>query len=1315
MIDVRVIIDPFERRIESHRINWAAQTPEQLVAQLCSGWSVPVDVYVAGRKIREEEYTRTLANAVSVVIAPRMGAQVVALVAKAIIVAIIAALVGLAIAALFPPTLPEIRRREEDSQTLGFSGMVTDYVPLGPIPVSYGEAEVPGTVIETELSDFFTAVVCLGHGRIESIGGVVPIGGVAENLSGAGLPQNLRVNGASLLPVEDGTLVSFRTGFPGQPPFDGIRTGTFIAGAGNLDDFNSAASVEIVNSVDRVVALLQFPQGLYRVDVAGDPVPLPNPIGFDVRVTKAGRVVASEEIFVGSRPGNVRDAFVVPIDVAVPAFVTPAFTVTLRRTQAKGPLTEQSSANFLGVNAANILRLSYPSLVVVQIRLPLTETIAGGQPQFRFRCKNRQLRTWREEGAALGIANISSAANAVITIAVPHPYPPPAVGPGSGVAVRVEGVVGAAPNSPNGTWIARTVDTTRIEIDADTSTSGGSGGTVTFLHGFGFGGAELYEGWPAGTGPAIYKYPIGSNPAWVLLDWLTKPYGLGNYFRRPELQLDLSSFRRWSQYCDQEIVGAGGIGRPRYRFDGTLDKQVSAWDYVTAILHAGGASLILRGRKIVVKYSYRDAHGGEDPSVADLGATLNPADPLYVPPRAVDNGERWEIAYTQIFCGGNLQNYRCQVVNTALRPTVIDVAILNRDIGYELDPIPVVDPHAPGLDTAPGTYLNAVGIIRESVTYLGVTRPLQARYIARFSHNVNRLSRTVVTFECGTDALFCEPGDIIGVQTAALKPRTVQRETDGSWQEGFALFTAEGWAGTQSALKLAGDILIPADEDWQAFVLDAADEVVHLWIAAVGGDRSFPAGSAIPIADPDPPHSSTTVELAAEPRPCAIGPVDRTITAYEIVQIDTNTDLVSTITAMEWHPEFYDLSGLAENEDSAAATDDVRSDALAPVADYPEVAAIRVLRTTRGSHRVTWRPEAGFEGRRARVFASRDDGETWQLLGETTSSTLETQLAAGPIRIAVSLSDALGRAAPLSQSTTAEVEVEECAPEYVPPVGGFRAETRPGLGALRFAWSPIQFDDLDYVEVREGPTWFESRVLGRSRAPFLWAAPRTETTTFLARARSKRTGLYSAVVATATGAGVVPDLWTIASGHPVVDLDGSAAGTHDGTEFDAGADRLQLVAGAHVGTYTMAEVDLGTAALRWWSVWARTSAAQLATIADADLAAGSGEARWWTPGGREPTPRRRGLAFEHTLGSLAGATIAAVADWDVHGPPGTIGHHTQVLTEVRYHDGTSYGAWGSYDGPDVRTAQKIQVRLVLHRRSEGYAVLVDELQVTAGE
>jgi hypothetical protein len=235
-------------------------------------------------------------------------------------------------------------------------------------------------------------------------------------------------------------------------------------------------------------------------------------------------------------------------------------------------------------------------------------------------------------------------------------------------------------------------------------------------------------------------HPPGRNPAWILLDFLLAPWGLGRWLG--EADIDLPAFRRWAAFCDSDPSPASPWGEPAFCCDLVGDAPRPAWEWVLAICAAGRAAPVYRNGKISVSYQYRDAHSDAGVSVSAKSAV-------------------------QLLSSSQVENVQVTWLPKANRPTAFLFQYLNETQLYAQDVFPVEDFESALNDPA---NLQPEDYRPETIQAYGVTRPSQIFREGIFRHRVQRLVRRELTFRTGPWALAAEIGDLILFQHETLRP-----------------------------------------------------------------------------------------------------------------------------------------------------------------------------------------------------------------------------------------------------------------------------------------------------------------------------------------------------------------------------------------------------------------------------------------------------------------------------------------------------------------------------------------------------------------
>ena len=332
--------------------------------------------------------------------------------------------VGAAIAKLVP--IPQdLGRDDNSSQTYAWDGMQTEAGPGGTIPLIYGEIDVPGTVVSSAVrpaadgSESLYQLVVLGHGPLHSVGGILGDAQGHADLLGSEnrpLPEHVRING-QILDTTPGApnggigparvIMGIRLGKPGQGPL-GFEPSDpqngFPYGPGNLvtvstplDDALNHGIATIppppVGGINTTVtAVVRFPGGLYALDNDGNPQA--HQLQFDLHWRVAGSSAAWSPVLspwtaVGRLdrvPFSVAHTFTLPGDEEK--------EVRVQRVTVRGTTRQIDAAVFTLCSYEFDYSLAYPGLAYVGIQIRGSELRSGGQPNYRFRVRGREVRVW---------------------------------------------------------------------------------------------------------------------------------------------------------------------------------------------------------------------------------------------------------------------------------------------------------------------------------------------------------------------------------------------------------------------------------------------------------------------------------------------------------------------------------------------------------------------------------------------------------------------------------------------------------------------------------------------------------------------------------------------------------------------------------------------------------------------------------------------------------------------------------------------------------------------------------------------------------
>ena len=213
-----------------------------------------------------------------------------------------------------------------------------------------------------------------------------------------------------------------------------------------------------------------------------------------------------------------------------------------------------------------------------------------------------------------------------------------------------------------------------------------------------------------------YIEAFSANPAWCLRDLLTNSrYGLGQFILTSDI--DDASFLAAAKYCDEGVENVYGKKEKRTRLDIVLDRSNFAPDIVNNI------AATFRG---LISYS-----NGKVRLVIE---------------NAVD--------YTQIFNMGNIvkDSFSMRYHSAKEVPNILILEYTNKDKDYARDAIEVADEDS----IAAGNPIR-----QERIQFFGATRPSQLIREGRILVNKLKSNTRSISFKAYTDALLCQPGDVI--------------------------------------------------------------------------------------------------------------------------------------------------------------------------------------------------------------------------------------------------------------------------------------------------------------------------------------------------------------------------------------------------------------------------------------------------------------------------------------------------------------------------------------------------------------------------
>lgn len=736
-----------------------------------------------------------------------------------------------------------------------------------------------------------------------------------------------------------------------------------------------------------------------------------------------------------------------------------------------------------------------------------------------------------------------------------------------------------------------------------------------------------------------HTYPPGRNPAWILLDFLTQPWGLGQYVDDDDL--DLPAFAAWAVWCDRDPNPGAPWGEPQFTCDLVIDESRPAWEWVLAICEAGRAAPVFKNGKISIVYEYAAAHA--------QGSVDVPAK-----------------APTQLFSTSNVTDLSVTWLPRATRPTAYMFQFLNEEQFWQQDVFPVQDPTSTLDDpTEPDELVERYR--PEQAQIYSVTRPTQVYREGIYRHRVNRLVTRRIDFVTGRWALAAEVGDLIDVEHDTLRP-----------------------FGTDVPVKCAvmadasSSTSVTVDHDlrsgpWDAVVFrDGDGEPVHAGINSMTGTTVDGRPATILTLD-----TAVTVDAGAV---AVVGMDEKLVETYRITAIEMREDFTHAITALEWVPEVYDDIAPGDYSDGFAGGSDFAVEADEGGKESPIPTSITITKVENG-HRITFAKPPERRAQTARVFLRGSDDDRWAAAGATDGNAVDVRgLRSGStVQVSVVIDSLEGDAdRPAEAGERATLTVPEWLPLTVPAVTNVRELVTEDRTEWR--WSAVT--GAVAYEIRAGEAWAGAPVVARVAEPRIaWDRPPVvDVFHIVAVATDGRQGNPTRFEPTA-----------FTPGTAYVDVDDTWAGTHSGTEDDGG--ELTLSGANLEGTYTSPEFDAGADGAYLWRIGIEAADESLETVDDVTDRLSSPELDWRCVDGRDASPARPGVDWDRTVDDVTAALDDLPDNEFVHGRAGHVGSHVLFTLESRFRtEAGSYGAWAEHtDG--IRTARYAQWRVRLDRES----------------
>lgn len=1256
--------------------------------------SVPILCAVNGEELPDDQLDVDLPDGVDVLLLPQTssGIDIGALIVQALIATAVSFAVNYALQQLLPRPKPAglaAERGDQSSATYAWDGIATNYTQGFPVPWVYGRDGVGGTVISSDLlaltstdgvlDDRLRIVLALGEGPIAAIGDTP-----AAELDDLGgdvsrpLPSDIRVNGNLLestqtaITVRQIVLTASWTGTEpavGDTLFIYDAAGVVQQGTLQVRGFNNAQKTDI-----DCLELSVIPPALSPIGAAGQRVRFLDAAVIGQATIQSAfntlRLVGSPGARAWIRPGDLDQS-------PLPTNPFRGSSVAFSPQAALNEVNEEAIYTYEGTDEISTVAfvVAFPAGLYAQ---GANGALAQYSVVLRASWRPVGSTTWRSfyrpqgNGSFLSDRIVRAARFSTLLDSfggdLTRTGDPPVAGP---IEVRLQRLSPGGGSDTSSACVWRNVSFNQaqilayprvallgLELTAGARFAGGLPNVKCRIDGLLVRVWDEAEGfsprtWNVPAAPFDFMlHPPGRNPAWILLDFLTAPWGLGAYLT--DQDLDLASFRRWAAFCDSDPSPSDPWDSPAFQCDLVGDTPRPAWEWVLAICAAGRATPVYRNGKLGIVYQYRDAHG-------DAG--------IAIPAKTV----------TQLITAGNCQDVAVTWLPKANRFNVLQYQFVDEDQDYAQNVLTVPDLESSMDDPAS---LRPEEWRPQTVQAYGVTRRAQLWREGVWSHRITRLVRRELVFTCGPQVLAAEIGDLIDFEHELLRP--------------FGTDVPVNMCVTKDALgvnQIEVDHVVVGATQIVARGEDGVPITRTITGIVVSGSISRLTVSGSPV----------TLKKGAT---CVVGLTSKLTETYQIVAITLQKDLRREVRALQWVPEVYDEITPTEYADGGFDVQ-VESVLRQPNPDAePSIEDLRVTALHGGQHEATWARPANRPGASTRLYLRDQDRDTWTPIGETAG---EAMLVSGltPGRsytIAASLQRSDGEWQFPDVATQVDYAAEEFPPSSPQPLSNLFV-LDAGDHVL-VSWDPQGARDVVGYELREGSDWTSGRVLYTGSTPLvrLLSAPLGGSAMVAARSSS---GLYGPPRLL-----TLPD-WkprgTVQAAF-LNDFATTPGGTHSGTAFGSGV--IALTGSLLSGTYESPELDLGYQAAAWWQVSVDTRELDLLTVDEAQFEVGSGEARWRTANGRPASPAAPGIDWETAVDDVAVLVDDLPASRLVHGLVGETGSHTRVLVESRFFAG---GVWSSYarHGDQWRSASKLQVRLTLQREDARYQPSVSRLRLAA--
>lgn len=329
------------------------------------------------------------------------------------------------LATLFAPALPSPEPSDPGSPTFDLAGLRNTSLVGIAQPLLYGEHRVGGNFIHgfqksSDGKSILYLMMFVSRGPIQSIAGLTAD---ADELTGDAIPDDIQIDGS---PAKNyGAAVSVRLGGSDQtamPGFNEITTATsYTQTLSPATPFTHVTAQE----VDAFDLILNFPLGLYNINVSGGGSIESRSVGFTLRrrVTGTTTWTTTTHVIVGARRGaftkqiTVRNLTRAKYDIQIERFAAGAALPLGWVNNPNSPAwpepdtDKESRSDLINVNEIVADALFYPGKALLGIRIVATDQLSGALPTITVKAKGLKVWVWdgvSETSPAFGTAKVYS-------------------------------------------------------------------------------------------------------------------------------------------------------------------------------------------------------------------------------------------------------------------------------------------------------------------------------------------------------------------------------------------------------------------------------------------------------------------------------------------------------------------------------------------------------------------------------------------------------------------------------------------------------------------------------------------------------------------------------------------------------------------------------------------------------------------------------------------------------------------------------------------------------------------------------------------